>query len=212
MTINILLADDHQVVRDGLRALLDREKDIEVIGVAGNGREAVSEALRLHPDIIIMDIAMPVLDGVEACRRLQKKAPQIRIIILSMYLSSEYVHRTLRAGARGYVLKESAGDQVVQAVRAVHGGKRYLSPRITDSIIDIYLEEDTVPGPLERLTEREYEVLRLVTEGLSSSAIGQRLAISPKTVDTYRSRLMQKLQVNDKTELIKFAIRHGLTA
>jgi len=210
MAIKVLLVDDHQVVRDGLQALLEMENDIEVIGAAGDGEEAVKKALILKPDIVIMDIAMPVHDGVEAVRRLRQRAPDIRVIILSMYISSEYVYRTLRAGAKGYILKESAGEQVVKAVRIVYEGSRFLSPKIAETVITTYIEEDAVNGPLESLSQREYGVLRLVVEGSSSISIAQSLSLSPKTVDTYRSRIMQKLGLRNKTELIKFAMRHGL--
>src|ERR1044072_2463169 len=140
MTVTVLLADDHAVVRDGLRALLETG-DLQVVAVAGNGREAVAEALRLKPDIVIMDIAMPELDGVEATRRIVEKCPETRVLILSMYLSAEHIYRALQAGAQGYVLKESAGEEVVEAIRTLRAGKRYLSHRITETVIDDYLRE-----------------------------------------------------------------------
>ena len=139
MPVTVMLADDHAVVRDGLRALLEGGHDLQVIGVAGNGREAVAEAQRLRPDVVIMDIAMPELDGVEATRRIVERCPETRVLILSMYLSAEHIHRALQAGAQGYVLKESAGEEVVEAIRALRAGKRYLSHRITETVIDDYL-------------------------------------------------------------------------
>jgi DNA-binding NarL/FixJ family response regulator len=205
-----MLADDHAVVRDGLRALLEAGNDLQVVGVAGNGREAVSEALRLRPDIVIMDIAMPELDGVEATRRIVERSPETRVLILSMYLSAEHIYRALQAGAQGYVLKESAGEEVVEAIRALRAGKRYLSHRITETVIDDYLREGTNVSPLDSLSLRERDVLQLVVEGRTNAAIAQALSLSPKTVETYRARIMKKLKVKDTVELVKFSMRHGL--
>ena len=210
MPVTILLADDHAVVRDGLRALIDDGHDLKVVGVAGNGREAVLEAQRLRPDIVIMDIAMPELDGVEATRRIREKCPDTRVLMLSMYLSAEHIYRALQAGAQGYVLKESAGDEVVEAIRALRAGKRYLSHRITETVIDDYLREGTSLSPLDSLSLRERDVLQLVVEGKTNVAIAQALSLSPKTVETYRARIMKKLKVHDTVELVKFAMRHGL--
>lgn len=212
MQTTVLLADDHAVVRDGLRALLESGQDLQVVGVAGNGREAVTEAQRLHPDIVIMDIAMPELDGVEATRRIAEKCPDTRVLILSMYLSAEHIHRALQAGAQGYVLKESAGEEVVEAIRALRAGKRYLSHRITETMIDDYLRDGTNVSPLDSLSLRERDVLQLVVEGNTNVAIAQKLSLSPKTVETYRARIMRKLKVRDTVELVKFAMRHGLIA
>jgi DNA-binding NarL/FixJ family response regulator len=205
-----MLADDHAVVRDGLRALLEAGNDLQVVGVAGNGREAVAEALRLRPDIVIMDIAMPELDGVEATRRIVERSPETRVLILSMYLSAEHIYRALQAGALGYVLKESAGEEVVDAIRALRAGKRYLSHRITETVIDDYLREGTNVSPLDSLSLRERDVLQLVVEGRTNAAIAQALSLSPKTVETYRARIMKKLKVRDTVELVKFSMRHGL--
>jgi DNA-binding NarL/FixJ family response regulator len=205
-----MLADDHAVVRDGLRALLEAGNDLQVVAVAGNGREAVSEALRLRPDIVIMDIAMPELDGVEATRRIVERCPETRVLILSMYLSAEHIYRALQAGAQGYVLKESAGEEVVDAIRALRAGKRYLSHRITETVIDDYLREGTNVSPLDSLSLRERDVLQLVVEGRTNAAIAQALSLSPKTVETYRARIMKKLKVKDTVELVKFSMRHGL--
>jgi DNA-binding NarL/FixJ family response regulator len=205
-----MLADDHAVVRDGLRSLLENGNDLQVVGVAGNGREAVSEALRLRPDIVIMDIAMPELDGVEATRRIVERSPETRVLILSMYLSAEHIYRALQAGAQGYVLKESAGEEVVDAIRALRAGKRYLSHRITETVIDDYLREGTNVSPLDSLSLRERDVLQLVVEGRTNAAIAQALSLSPKTVETYRARIMKKLKVKDTVELVKFSMRHGL--
>ncbi|HKW38352.1 MAG TPA: response regulator transcription factor [Burkholderiales bacterium] len=210
MAVSVMLADDHAVVRDGLRALLEGGNELQVIGVAGNGREAVAEALRLRPDIVIMDIAMPELDGVEATRRIVERCPETRVLILSMYLSAEHIYRALQAGAQGYVLKESAGEEVVDAIRALRAGKRYLSHRITETVIDDYLREGTNVSPLDSLSLRERDVLQLVVEGRTNAAIAQALSLSPKTVETYRARIMKKLKVRDTVELVKFSMRHGL--
>ncbi|HZT63939.1 MAG TPA: response regulator transcription factor [Burkholderiales bacterium] len=210
MPVSVMLADDHAVVRDGLRALLEGGNDLQVVAVAGNGREAVAEAVRLRPDIVIMDIAMPELDGVEATRRIVERCPETRVLILSMYLSAEHIYRALQAGAQGYVLKESAGEEVVDAIRALRAGKRYLSHRITETVIDDYLREGTNVSPLDSLSLRERDVLQLVVEGRTNAAIAQALSLSPKTVETYRARIMKKLKVKDTVELVKFSMRHGL--
>lgn len=208
----VLLADDHAVVRDGLRALLEHVGDFEIVGVAGNGRDAVAEAQRLSPDVVVMDIAMPELDGIEATRRILEKCAGTKVLILSMYLSSEHLHRAMRAGARGYVLKESAGDEVVDAVRAVQAGKRYLSHKISETMIDDYLRDGVRVSPLDSLSLRERDVLQLVVEGQTNSVIAAKLSLSPKTIETYRTRIMRKLKVHDTVELVKFAMRHGLTS
>ena len=210
-TTTVLLADDHAVVRDGLRALLDANGDLHVIGTAGNGRDAISEARRLQPDVVVMDIAMPELDGVEATRRIVAKNPNIKVLILSMHCSAEHIQRALQAGARGYVLKESAGDEVAEAVRAVSVGKRFLSHGITEIMIDDYLHDGAKISQLDSLSLREREVLQMVVDGSTNAVIAQRLSLSPKTIETYRARIMKKLNVQDTVDLVKFAMRHGLT-
>ncbi|MGH8687738.1 MAG: response regulator [Burkholderiales bacterium] len=209
--IRVLLVDDHAVVRDGLRALLELGEEFEVVGVAANGRDAVLEAQGLQPDVVVMDVAMPELDGIEAARRIVEKCASTRVLMLSMYLSSEHVYRALNAGAHGYVLKESAGDEVVEAIRAVHAGKRYLSHKISEAMIDDFLRDGVRVSPLDSLSLRERDVLQLVVEGQTNNAIAQKLSLSPKTVETYRTRIMRKLNVPDTVELVKFAMRHGLT-
>jgi DNA-binding NarL/FixJ family response regulator len=215
VSITVLLADDHAVVRDGLRVMLEAEADIEVIGDAAHGREAVQRAVQLGPDVVVMDIAMPELNGIEAAREIGNLCPSSEVVILSMHSTSEHIFRALQAGARGYLLKESAGAEVVKAVRAVHAGRRYLSERISDKVVDDYVRgrQVTEPSlPLARLSPRESEVLQLVVEGKSSAEIAEILCLSPKTVETYRSRLMSKLAIHDLPSLVKFAIQHGLTA
>ena len=213
MSITVLLADDHAVVRDGLRYLLDAQPDIRVIGDAASGLEAVRRVIELQPDVVVMDIAMPELNGIEATRRIVTERPTVHVVILSMHATAEHVYRALEAGARGYVLKASAGAEVVAAVRSVHAGQRYLTPGVSDLVVDEYLRQRTTAGsadPLDRLSPREREILQLVAEGHTSAEIAQRLALSPKSVDTYRSRLMAKLGIDNLPDLTRFALRHGL--
>lgn len=212
MSITVFLADDHTVVRDGLRHLLEAQPDIKVIGDAANGREAVRQVEHLCPQIVVMDIAMPELNGIEATRKIVERCPDTQVIILSMHSTSEHIRRALKAGAHGYLLKESAGNEVVSAVRAVHANHRYLSQKLSDRLINDYghlaLEAES---PLARLSPRELEVLQLVVEGKSNAEIAEILCLSPKTIETYRSRLMHKLGIHDLPGLVKFAIQHGLT-
>lgn len=214
MSIKVFLADDHAVVRDGLRYLLETEKNISVIGAAADGRETVRQVKKIRPDVVIMDIAMPELNGIEATQQICETDLGTRVVILSMYASKEHIFRALQAGAQGYLLKESAGQEVAKAVRTVHAGGRYLSQRITETVIDDYVyqaQASSGDSPLDRLSSREREILQLVVEGKSSVEIAETLFLSPKTVETYRSRLMQKLGVKDLPSLVKFAIRHGVT-
>ena len=214
LAITVFLADDHAVVRDGLRVLLEAQPDISVIGDAANGRETVRLVAQLCPDIVVMDIAMPDLNGIEATRQVCEACPSAQVIILSIHSSTEHIFRALQAGARGYLLKESAGIEVVNAVRAVHAGHRYLSQKISDRLIDDYVRQRQAAearGPLARLSPREREVLQLVVEGKSNAEIAGILSLSLKTVETYRSRLMRKLGISDLPSLVKFAVQHGLT-
>jgi DNA-binding NarL/FixJ family response regulator len=214
MSIRVLLADDHAVVRDGLRFLLESQPDIRVIGDAADGRTAVRLVAQLRPDVALMDIAMPELNGIEATGQIRAACPATRVVILSMHSTTEHIFRALQAGALGYLLKESAGAEVVAAVRTAHAGRRYLSQHIAETTPDLLATVTAGPharSPLERLSAREREVLQLVVEGQSSAAIAETLALSPKTVETYRSRLMQKLGIGDLPTLVKFAVEHGLT-
>jgi len=211
MTITVLIADDHAVVRDGLRLLLENQPDIRVIGEVANGREAVEAAIRLSPDVVLMDLAMPLLNGIDATVQIIEKQDNAKIVMLSMHSTVEHVFRALQAGALGYLRKESAGNEVVDAVRSVHGGRRYLSQKITESVVDDYVRKRAVESPLESLSQREREILQCLVEGLSGIDIARQLNISPKTVDTYRSRMMQKLGIGDLPGLVKFALQHGLT-
>ena len=210
MAVTVLLADDHAVVRDGLRLLLEASGEFQVVGMAVDGIEAIRHALDLRPQVVVMDVAMPGMNGIEASQQILETWPDARIVILSMYVSVEHVHRALQAGAIGYLLKESAGAEVVEAVRTVAAGQRYLSRKITETVIDDYIHSRQSVNPLESLSPRERQVLQLTAEGRSNAEIAGLLFLSPKTVETYRSRLMQKLDLQDVPALVKFAINHGL--
>ena len=209
MTIRVLLADDHALMREGLRALLTTTPDIEVVGEVRTGREAQWQVLQLDPDVVLMDIAMPDLNGIEAARLIHAKCPAVRIVMLSMHASAEYVYRAFEAGASGYLLKEAAVEEVIAAVRTVHEGRRYLSPALAESVPD--LNSGHARSPVDSLSARERQVLQLVVEGVTSSEIAHMICLSPKSVQTYHSRLMLKLGVNDVPSLVKFALEHGLT-
>jgi DNA-binding NarL/FixJ family response regulator len=209
MPINIFIADDHAIVREGLVHLLTLQGDLQVVGSAADGREAVNQVVRLQPDVVVLDIHMPDMNGIEATRQLSAKLPSAAVVILSMHASPEHVFHALEAGARAYLQKESAAQELVEAVRSVHAGRRYLSPRIA-ALVAEHVGRRPISAPLQQLSRREREILQLVVEGHTSARIGQRLNLSPKTVDTYRSRMMQKLGIDDVTGLVKFAIRQGL--
>jgi DNA-binding NarL/FixJ family response regulator len=211
MAIRVLVVDDHAVVSEGLRHLIDAQDDIHVIGLAADGREAVKKANELRPDVVIMDVAMPDLNGIESTRLICDRLERTRVVILSMHSGQEQVLRALRAGARGYVLKKSAGNEVVDAIRAVHRGDRYLSKELVESAIADSLLDHPAADSLAALSSRERQVLQLVVEGKSNAAIARTLSLSQKTVETYRSRLMQKLQIENVPDLVKFAIKQGLT-
>ena len=213
MSISVFLADDHTIVRDGLRYLLEAHGGLKVVGEAGNGRDAVRAVKKLRPDVVVMDILMADLNGIEATDRICQECPATRVVILSMQSSSESILRALRAGARGYLFKESAGRELVQAIHAVHAGHRYLSAKVSDEVVSACLkQEEAFRDPLAALSRREREVLQLVVEGRTSAEIAGTLYLSVKTVDTYRSRLMKKLNIGDVPGLIKFAIQQGLTS
>jgi len=215
MPLKVFLADDHAVVREGLRFILEAQGDIVVVGEATNGRQAVQKVQQLNPDVVVMDIAMPELNGIEATVQIRETCPSTEVVILSMYSTSEQVFQALQAGALGYVLKEAAGEEIVKAVRVVHGGRRYLCQQVAEIAIDNYVRRRQASqdrSPLERLSSREREILQLVVEGKTSAEIAEILYISPKTVETYRSRLMHKLGISDIPGLVKFAIQHGLTS
>ncbi len=211
MRITVFVADDHAILRDGLVTLLAAQPDMEVVGTAANGRAAVAEVLRLAPRVAILDISMPELDGIEAARQILAANPNVHVMILSMHAGAQHVFHALEAGVRGYMLKESASREVIEAVRVVQAGRRYLSPRVAEIVAQGVSDRSGV-SPINSLSQREREILKLVADGHSSAEIGTMLHLSPKTVDTYRSRMMQKLHVTDLAGVIKLAIQHGLTS
>ncbi len=213
MNIRVLVADDHAIIREGLRVMLGNQPDMEVVAVATNGREAIRLVDEQEPDVIVMDISMPELNGIEAIQQMSPRHPHMQVVVLSIHETKPYVYRALKAGAKGYLIKETAGLEVVEAVRAVQRGEHYLSQRIADLLTNAssqHLEAPIEVSPLEMLSSREREILQLVAEGKTSQEIAERLSISPKTVDTYRSRLMHKISVEDMAGLVKFAIQHGV--
>lgn len=212
MPVRILLADDHAIVREGLRMILGGHQDLRVVGEAATGLEAVREARSLRVDVVIMDIAMPSLNGIEATRMIRERASPPAAVILSMHHTREHVFRALQAGAQAFLLKESAGTEVVRAIRAVLAGKRYLGPGVESppELLEQRRGRSAV-GPIDRLSQRERQVLGLVVEGKTSMAIAELLGLSPKSVETYRSRLMHKLGVSTIPDLVKFSIEHGIT-
>lgn len=212
--IKILLADDHRILREGLRHILNAQDDMVVVGEVEDGQKAFKEAVKIKPDVVIMDISMPVLNGVEATRQILSQNPSLKIVILSMHHSTEHIYQAFKAGAKGFVIKDVAGKELIQAIRAVYQDRRYLSRKVDELLIEDYLRQrqrGEPRSPLEALTPREREILQMVVEGKTSAAIAEILFISPKTVETYRSRLMQKLGLKDMAGLVKFAIAHGLT-
>jgi DNA-binding NarL/FixJ family response regulator len=212
MSIRILIADDHGVVAEGLRHLVSAEEDMEVVGLAENGRDAVHSAVALKPDVVLLDHAMPLLNGTEAARLIHERCPHARIIMLSMYSDAVHVYRALQAGAMGYIIKKSVAREVVDAIRAVRRGSRYLSKQLADIVIDHVVHRSAADDPLTRLSSRERQVLQLLAEGHSVADIATTLSLSPKTVETYRARMMEKLGIFELASLVRFAIQQGVTA
>jgi len=206
--IRILLADDHAVVRQGFKMILAAQPDMEIVGEAGNGREALDLAGQLQPDVIVMDVAMPELNGIEATRRVADLSPRSRVLALSMHKDSVYVREILRAGARGYLLKDSIASDLLAAVRAVSRGEGYLSPGVSDAVLNDYRRH--VTDPIDLLTSREREVLQMIAEGKTNKEVATVLNLSVYTVDAHRGRIMEKLNVHSVTDLVRFAVRCGL--
>jgi len=212
MAIRVLIADDHGVVVEGLRFVVEAQADMEVIATVQDSREAVRRATEEGPDVVLIDHAMPVLNGTEATRLIRERRPETHVIILSMYSNRVHVLRALQAGATGYVVKKSAAKEVVDAIRAVHKGGRYLSRELADGLIDQAVHKTGSEDPLERLSSRERQVLQMLAEGHVVADIATTLSLSPKTVETYRARMMEKLDIHDFASLVKFAIQHGITS
>ncbi|MFH1137848.1 MAG: response regulator transcription factor [Pseudomonadota bacterium] len=214
MKLRIILADDHNIVREGLRSLIDREADFEVVGEAHNGLQAYDLTKQFVPDVVIMDLAMPDLNGIEATSKIMEEIPKVKVLALSMYADKRFVAGALRAGASGYLLKDCAFEEIAGAIRTVAGGGTYLSPGVAGIVIQDYVSRlnETDCVPLASLTPREREVLLLLSEGKSTREIAETLAINIKTVETHRRQMMEKLGVHSVAELTKYAIREGLTS
>lgn len=209
--IRIVLADDHAVLRAGLRALLNAEPDMVVVGEAANGREAVDRAVEIRPDVIVMDLSMPILGGLEATREIAQKAPETRVLVLTVHAEQQYLLPVLQAGSAGYVLKQAADTELIAAIRMVHRGEVFLYPTAANVLLEDYRKRVSANGEkYDGLSEREREVLKLTAEGFSSPEIADRLIISAKTVDTYRQRIMDKLAIRHRSQLIQYALRKGL--
>ena len=211
--IKVLIADDHGIVRTGLRLLFERLPDMEVVGEATDGRHAVALAKQLHPNVVIMDIAMPLLNGLEAAAQIAKEDPRVSVIMLSMHADESYILRALDAGAKGFLLKDKADDDIEQAVRSVAGGKPCFSPVIAQTLLEDYvrlMRERSVQDSYALLTEREREVLQLLAEGKSNKEAAAVLNLSPYTVETHRTNLMQKLGLHNTAEIVLYAVRKGI--
>ena len=209
--IRVLIADDHALMREGIRALLALQDDIDVVGEAADGREAVDKAHELAPDVVLMDIAMPAMDGLEASRRILKDRPNTGILMLSQYVDREYVLSSVKAGATGFMSKKAVASDLVSAINAVHRGDSILYPSVAKVLVDDYRQRTKGEAdPFDRLTPREREVLKLVAEGRTNQEIANMLVLSVKTVLGHRTRLMEKLDIHSRADLIKYAIRKGL--
>jgi len=213
--IRVLIADDHTLFRESLRSLLKAAENIEVVGEAGDGAEAVSKAIQLKPDVVLMDIAMPNLNGLQATRQIKREIPSVKVLILTMYETEQFILEMLRCGASGYILKRASTRELIPAIQAVSQGEAYLYPSITKKVMDRYLEQIQTGEKAydrERLTERELDIISLVAEGTTNREIAKFLSISIHTVQTHRLNLMKKLDIHNRTELVRYAIREGLIA
>ena len=211
MTAKVLLVDDHKIVREGLRALLEAESEFEVVGEAGDGREAIGLVPERRPDVVVMDISMPGLGGVEATRRIRAKEPDVKVLALSVHAEKQFVAGMLRAGASGYLLKTEAADELVLAIWTVLQGGRYVSPQLVDSNVENYVQQLIDEWKLPVLTSREREVLRLIAEGKKNRQIANELYMSQKTVDNQRQHIMQKLDLHNTADLTRYAIKEGIS-
>jgi DNA-binding NarL/FixJ family response regulator len=212
MSVTVLLADDHPIVRQGLKHLLEADPSLKMVGEASNGLEAVQLAEKYKPDVLIVDIVMPELNGLEVLKQVRERSPQTCCIVLSMQSADVYVVEALKAGALGYVLKETGPSELINAVHQVIQGQRYLSPRISERLIDMLIESShkTTADPYQTLTNREREILQMAAEGLSSAEIARRLSISPRTAELHRGRMMNKLGLKNQTDLIRYAFKRGI--
>jgi two-component system, NarL family, response regulator NreC len=206
--IKILLADDHTIVRQGLKLILAAHADMQVLGEAANGREAVELAAKLHPDIVLMDVAMPELNGIEATRQMVAANARIRILVLSMHKESVYVREILRAGARGYILKDAIDTELLTAIRSVARGDGYISPAVSGALLNDF--RSNAASPIDLLSPREREVLQFIAEGKTNKEIATRLNLSVYTVDSHRGKVMEKLNLHSTGELVRFALKQGL--
>jgi len=209
--IKLFLADDHTLVREGIAALVERESDLHVVGQCGDGLKVVEEVLRVKPDVVVLDLGMPGLNGIDICRQLARKAKDTAVLVLTMYVDEEFIVRALENGAAGYLMKEAASKELVEAVRAVARGELYLGSGIARSVL-ARLAAGTKEDPYHKLTPRERQVLQLIAEGKTNRAIAEKLGLSVKTVDTHRAHLMRKLGIHDQTTLVKYAIRRGIVS
>lgn len=215
MPLRVLLVEDHTVVRCGIRALLERAKDVEVIGEAADGRQAIDMARKLKPQVVLMDVAMGELNGIDATRQITEADPDARVLMLSMHNNEQYIFEALKAGAKGYVLKSAAVKELMNGIREVAAGRNYLSPSLAPVVMDDYVRRakgTRTQTEADKLTSREREVLQLIAEGKSSSEIGGSLSISVRTVESHRHNIMDKLEIHSVAGLTRFAIRHGLSA
>jgi len=210
--IRILVVDDHAIMRDGIRALLGVDENVEIVGEASEGKEAVEKAQQLTPDVIVMDIGMPGMDGLEATRRITKKNPKIKVLVLTQHDNKEYVLSTIKAGAAGYVPKRALGSDLVSAIHAVHRGDSFLYPSAATALIQSFRQLPRESDAYDKLTAREREVLKLIAEGNTSREIAEMLFISLKTVMGHRTKIMEKLDLHNRAELIKYAVRKGLVS
>lgn len=213
--LRLLIGDDHTLMRQGLRKILEERSDWEVVAEAGDGRTAVRQALALQPDVAILDVGMPQLNGIDATAQIVRKLPSVHVLILSMHEDEAYITRAVRAGARGYVLKDSAGADLIDAVAAVAAGKSYFSPPVARVVLDEYvrrLADRGIEDRYDSLSEREREIFQLVAEGRSTKEVAELLSVSPATVETHRAHILQKLDIHSTAELVLYAVRRGVIA